>query len=423
MDDNKMLTLASNERIPLKHYMRMIFENRDLKYATPATVSRAGILYISTDGGSQWRSIVGSWVRSRPDDLFEDGDREYIHGMFERYLPFCLKYFATDLQGIVQCNDISLSVSVLRLLDTILTKNIVVDTNSFETAFVFCIIWGFGSVLSIGDDGTDYKKIFSEWFRGKFKTVRIPSRDTIFDYWLDLRTCKFESWKASSAFRTVEFDSSVMNMAEVTVPTAETASVSFWLDLLVRGGFHVMLAGPAGTGKTQCVNGLLNQLKPHEHIHTTVNMNYYTSAAVLLNSLETPLQKRTGTTFGPPGSAKLVYFVDDLNLPEVDHYGTQSAIALLRQHIDYGHWYDSQKLALKVVDDCQYISALNPTAGSFAINPRLQRHFTTFAVGMPSASSLLTIYQTFLDGHLNSDGFTQHSVYIVHVDQRCVSCA
>jgi len=56
-DDNKMLTLASNERIPLKHYMRMIFEIRDLKYATPATVSRAGILYISTDGGSQWRSI------------------------------------------------------------------------------------------------------------------------------------------------------------------------------------------------------------------------------------------------------------------------------------------------------------------------------------------------------------------------------
>ncbi len=42
MDDNKMLTLASNERIPLKHYMRMVFEIRDLKYATPATVSRAG---------------------------------------------------------------------------------------------------------------------------------------------------------------------------------------------------------------------------------------------------------------------------------------------------------------------------------------------------------------------------------------------
>ena len=34
-DDNKMLTLASNERIPLKANMRMLFEIRDLNYASP----------------------------------------------------------------------------------------------------------------------------------------------------------------------------------------------------------------------------------------------------------------------------------------------------------------------------------------------------------------------------------------------------
>jgi len=56
MDDNtsRMLTLVSNERTPLLPRMRMIFEIRDLKHATPATVSRAGILYNSTDEGSQW---------------------------------------------------------------------------------------------------------------------------------------------------------------------------------------------------------------------------------------------------------------------------------------------------------------------------------------------------------------------------------
>lgn len=51
MDDNKILTLANNERIPLKPHMKALFEIRDLKYATPATVSRAGILYISDDAG------------------------------------------------------------------------------------------------------------------------------------------------------------------------------------------------------------------------------------------------------------------------------------------------------------------------------------------------------------------------------------
>lgn len=406
MDDNKMLTLASNERIPLKNYMRMIFEIRDLKYATPATVSRAGILYISTDEGSQWRSIIGSWIRNYSDPQVNDEDRDAIHNMFEKYIAPILKYFQQSLQGIVHFNDISLVTSLLHLCNTIFTTAIIKDVNSLETAFVFCIIWGFGSLLTVSDDGTDYRKQFSDWFRAKYKAVKIPSRDTIFDYWLDPKTIKFEPWKASPAFRTVEFDSNTMNMAEVTVPTAETASVSFWLDLLVKSGYHVMLAGPAGTGKTQLVSGLLSSLAPEQHVHTTVNMNYYTSAMVLLTSLETMLQKRTGTIFGPAGSAKLVYFIDDLNLPEVDSYGTQSAIALLRQHIDYGHWYDIQKLTSKTVDDCQYISALNPTAGSFSINPRLQRHFTTFAIGMPSASSLLTIYQTFLDGHLLSQSFS-----------------
>jgi dynein heavy chain len=52
MDDNKLLTLASNERITLKPHMRLIFEIRDLRFATPATVSRAGILFISDSAGS-----------------------------------------------------------------------------------------------------------------------------------------------------------------------------------------------------------------------------------------------------------------------------------------------------------------------------------------------------------------------------------
>jgi dynein heavy chain len=63
LDDNKLLTLASNERIPLKPHMRMIFEIRDLRFATPATVSRAGILFISDTAGTQWRAYVKSWIK------------------------------------------------------------------------------------------------------------------------------------------------------------------------------------------------------------------------------------------------------------------------------------------------------------------------------------------------------------------------
>jgi dynein heavy chain len=68
MDDNKLLTLASNERIVLKPHMRLIFEIRNLKFATPATVSRAGILYISDFSGYQWRAYVKSWIAAQKYD-------------------------------------------------------------------------------------------------------------------------------------------------------------------------------------------------------------------------------------------------------------------------------------------------------------------------------------------------------------------
>ena len=47
-----------------------------------------------------------------------------------------------------------------------------------------------------------------------------------------------------------------------------------------------------------------------------------------------------GVRFGPPGSKRLIYFVDDMNMPFVDKYDTQSAIELLRQSLDYKGWFD-----------------------------------------------------------------------------------
>ena len=44
MDDNKLLTLANGERIRLQSHCAMLFEVGDLQYASPATVSRCGMV-------------------------------------------------------------------------------------------------------------------------------------------------------------------------------------------------------------------------------------------------------------------------------------------------------------------------------------------------------------------------------------------
>ena len=191
-------------------------------------------------------------------------------------------------------------------------------------------------------------------------------------------------------------------MNQVTVPTPETCSVAYWMNLLVNMRRPVMLAGPAGTGKTQLINGMLSNFDSNMIMSSTINFNFYTTSGVLASTMALPLEKKTGSNFAPPGTAKLIYFVDDLNLPEVDAYNTQSAIAHLRQHMEYEHCYDLQKMTLKNISNTQVVSCMNPTAGCFSINPRLQRWFATFAIGLPGPTSLLTIYQTFLDGHLKN---------------------
>lgn len=54
--------------------------------------------------------------------------------------------------------------------------------------------------------------------------------------------------------------------------------------------------------------------------------------------LEKPLEKKAGRNYGPPGSRRLIYFIDDMNMPEVDAYGTVQPHTLIRQHMDYNHW-------------------------------------------------------------------------------------
>lgn len=93
--------------------------------------------------------------------------------------------------------------------------------------------------------------------------------------------------------KAVEFDSTTQRMGDITVPTPETASLSYWMNVLVKCGFPVLLAGPAGTGKTQLINGLLRELRPEERVHCTINMNYYTNAAALQVRLYTPKRSRS----------------------------------------------------------------------------------------------------------------------------------
>uniref|UniRef100_A0A8D0EXS5 Dynein axonemal heavy chain 17 n=1 Tax=Strix occidentalis caurina TaxID=311401 RepID=A0A8D0EXS5_STROC len=394
MDDNKVLTLASNERIPLNPTMRLLFEISHLRTATPATVSRAGILYINpTDLG--WNPIVTSWIETRT----VQSEKANLMILFDKYLPVCLEKLRSGFKKITPVPEVTMTQTVLYLLECLLTPQTAPPDSPrelYELYLVFACTWAFGGAM-FQDQLMDYRLEFSKWWVNEFKTIKFPSQGTIFDYYVDPETKKFMLW--TEKVPKFELNPDVPLQASV-VHTTETIRVRYFMDLLMEKRRPVMLVGNAGTGKSVLMWDKLEALGADEYLVQSVPFNFYTTSAVLQAVLEKPLEKKSGRNYGPPGTRRLIYFIDDMNMPEVDKYGTVAPHTLIRQHVDHGHWYDRNKLTLKDVHNCQYVACMNPTAGSFTIDPRLQRHFCVFALSPPGQEALLTVYGTILAQHL-----------------------
>jgi dynein heavy chain len=100
------------------------------------------------------------------------------------------------------------------------------------------------------------------------------------------------------------------------VSTAETTRLMYFMDMLIEKKRPVMLVGNAGTGKTVLMGNKLNSLSD-AYMVANVPFNFYTTSEMLQRVLEKPLEKKAGRNFGPPGTRRLIYFVDDMNMPEV----------------------------------------------------------------------------------------------------------
>lgn len=157
-----------------------------------------------------------------------------------------------------------------------------------------------------------------------------------------------------------------------------------------------------GTGKTTLIKSYLAGLD-ETTATTVITLNYYMDHAALQARIDGSIDKRSGRTFGPPQGKRMVFYLDDLNLPYVETYGTQNSLSFLRTVMSHKCYYDRADLGFrKEITDCIYVSSMNPTAGNFTVTERLQRLFTTFGSLMPSDSDLAMIYRAILGGHLQS---------------------
>ena len=75
----------SGEIIQLSEVMSMIFECNDLSQASPATVSRCGMIYLEPSSLG-WRPVLQSWINTLPEMLRGDNEK-VITGLFEWVCP------------------------------------------------------------------------------------------------------------------------------------------------------------------------------------------------------------------------------------------------------------------------------------------------------------------------------------------------
>lgn len=80
----------------------------------------------------------------------------------------------------------------------------------------------------------------------------------------------------------------------------------------------VLLVGERGTAKTAIMSAYLRSLNPDTNIILNINFSSRTSSLDVQRIIESAVEKRTKDTFGPPIGKKLLAFIDDMNMPQVD---------------------------------------------------------------------------------------------------------
>lgn len=280
----------------------------------------------------EFHRSVASWVETRSSQT----EKTALLILFDKYIPILLENIK-KFKRITPISDIAMIQMTCHLLDCLLTQQNVpheCPKDWYEIYFVFAVIWGFGSAL-FQDQLVDWRVEFNKWWLGEFKSVRFPTTGTVFNYFIDPQTKEFLPWTELVAAYELDID---IPLQATLVPTAETTKLKYFMDMLIQKKHPVMLVGGAGSGKSVIVADQLNNLSDNYAV-TNVPFNFYTTSEMLQKVLEKPLEKKAGRNYGPPGSKSMIYFIDDMNMPEVDSYGTVQPHTIIRQFLDYQHWY------------------------------------------------------------------------------------
>ncbi len=299
MDDNKTLTLINGDRIAMSNSMSLLFEVQDLAVASPATVSRAGMIYLDVDDLG-WGPFVQSWIAAK---YTAPEERDWIGALFDKYVPRLLLFRRRELKELVPVSDFAAVRSFCNLFDVLGTAENGVDrlgcADSWaavgEKWFVFCLIWSVGA--SVDEKG---RRRFNDCLRD-IEAI-FPPVQTVYEYFVDHKAKEFKLWeeKVTPGWRPPK--GAAFN--EIFVPTVDTLRNSFIVSSLAMTNHGVLVVGNTGTGKSVLVQQFLDGLAPETHQRLEMNFSAATTSATTQDIVEGVLEKRAKARAPPHCAAR-----------------------------------------------------------------------------------------------------------------------
>jgi dynein heavy chain len=413
LDDNKKLCLTSGEIIALTPQMRMIFEVEDLSVASPATVSRCGMVYMEPSAlGNE--PLIDSWLMKLPP-TFTPAFAPLLRDLMVKFsLPMIrvVRKKTREYSGTVDNN---LVQSHFRLLDcyfsgyfpteakTASADEVAQLFNILTPLFFFTLVWSVGATCDNKGRVTFSAALWDE-IKSNGQSIggspEIPADAFWYDYCFvgpgeDDRVGQWLKWLEFAPKYSVPARSLYQN---IVVPTVDSIRLTHAFSTLIVQEKHVIIAGETGTGKSSYISLWLQKGAPESIQSLFINFSAQTGVNQVQDLLDSKFEKRRRGVFGPPAGKKCVIFIDDLNMPKKEYYGAQPPIELIRQWMDYKGWYNRKELKCNEIIDIIHVSAMGPPGGGKTeISGRLRRHYNTLAAADMSRDSIANIFQTILE--------------------------
>ena len=273
--------------------MRFIFETDDLSNASPATVSRAGMVYLEPAMLGA-RTHFESWLQALmpllagPADDEKEGEPidpripERISQLFDVLFDQCAAFVLEECHPIVKCTEVQLARSLLSILKSQLRQpeflaechepkmRLDYIIQRIDMQFQFAMVWSLGVMAD--ENG---QKSFSAFMRKVTKTVHrigeqtlrieasclIPEQggQNVSEFLIDV--VRWLNWRERLPRAPgPQYIPPALNPAQqIIIPTTEVLKLNCMLALSAKHSLPLLIIGPTGTGKSSTIKKFLNE--------------------------------------------------------------------------------------------------------------------------------------------------------------------